>query len=651
MIQKLTTAIFFVGIFILPHLSFTQDSDCEIQEWEWAQQITTKATNPSSQISSLVHDSLNNFYIGGYYNGQITLGDTTLYFGDSTILAYHRSDFLAKFDSHGNLVWAQNAGESGEIQLKLSDDELIILQTSDSVYLSKFSLMGDMKWKKATGVLPDGRTTSLDIDQIGNIYIGGYFNDTAYFNDAVLTSPEETSGFILKFDEEAILEWSIKVASNGFSEIDDLALNSVGEVYAVGFFYGIIKYGADSISTDGSYNAMMLKYNSDGEIIFIDNVAKAPIESYGESLTIDGDDNVLIGGSYASTNTSSEDTATTIIGTDHYTLNGSFIAKYDVNGFFIWSEKVEDGGQKYIDDLETDSSNDVYVGAGTFTHTLYKYRSNGVSLWKKPVNSFMYNASRFLLDLNNNDELVITGRFENEITFGGTSLSSVNGFDYYLAKLTVSNSLPSPQLTSSKIKVTELTAASISLTWENGDGTGRLVLLKKLGRVNPSNIVDGIIYNDGAGEFGSGTQTAEREFVVYSGSGSEITVTGLQKGRPYQVAIIEYNDSSACPNQINYLQENVAKKFFVAGGVTSLFSVYPNPFSNEELTIQLPDNTSEEDFLILSDAFGRDIIKRKVKRLSTQNGEVKVNTASLNLPSGIYYLRLTGQSAIRIVKE
>src|SRR5690606_12014817 len=191
---------------------------------------------------------------------------------------------------------------------------------------------------------------------------------------------------------------------------------------------------------------------------------------------------------------------------------------------------------------------------------------------------------------------------------------------------------------------------SAHLSWENGDGTGRLVLLKKLGKVNPFNIEDGVEYTGGAGKFGAGTETGEREFVVYVGESSETTITGLKPGRPYQVAVIEYNDSLSCPGLTNYLQEDVAKKIFLTPG-GSKFSVYPNPFTQEVVNISLPEGTSGEDVLSLRDAYGRKILQRHINKLAGEGSEVKLDVAALNLPSGIYYFHLTGQAAVRLVKK
>ena len=58
-------------------------------------------------------------------------------------------------------------------------------------------------------------------------------------------------------------------------------------------------------------------------------------------------------------------------------------------------------------------------------------------------------------------------------------------------------------------------------------------------------------------------------------------------------------------------------------------------------------------YLVLSlrNAYGRKVLQRHINKLAGEGNEVKLDVTALNLPSGIYYLHLTGQAAIRLVKK
>ena len=82
----------------------------------------------------------------------------------------------------------------------------------------------------------------------------------------------------------------------------------------------------------------------------------------------------------------------------------------------------------------------------------------------------------------------------------------------------------------------------LTLSWVNGNGSGRLVVLKEGSEVNGTP-VDLSVY-PAAAIFKNGTQLAAGEYVVFAGAGSSVTVTNLQN-KTYHYRIFEYNGSAA----------------------------------------------------------------------------------------------------------
>lgn len=83
----------------------------------------------------------------------------------------------------------------------------------------------------------------------------------------------------------------------------------------------------------------------------------------------------------------------------------------------------------------------------------------------------------------------------------------------------------------------------IKLSWTSGPGSGRLVVMKEGSAVNgePANLSK-YLHDT---QFKNGSQIATGEFVVYRGSGSSVTVTGLEAGKTYHYTIFEYNGVDA----------------------------------------------------------------------------------------------------------
>lgn len=82
----------------------------------------------------------------------------------------------------------------------------------------------------------------------------------------------------------------------------------------------------------------------------------------------------------------------------------------------------------------------------------------------------------------------------------------------------------------------------VTLSWLNGNGNGRIVVMKESGAVT-AQPVDQSVY-PASTVFKSGSQIAAGEYVVYAGSSNTVTVTGLQN-KTYSFSIFEFNGSAA----------------------------------------------------------------------------------------------------------
>src|SRR5690606_7066807 len=101
------------------------------------------------------------------------------------------------------------------------------------------------------------------------------------------------------------------------------------------------------------------------------------------------------------------------------------------------------------------------------------------------------------------------------------------------------------------VSISTVTNTSAKISWTNGNGTKRLVL------ITPSNPVknfpvDGTSYISNA-TYSSGSNLGSSHYVVYNGTGTSVTVTGLSSGKVYYVRVIEYIQNSTTGNKALYL--------------------------------------------------------------------------------------------------
>lgn len=96
-----------------------------------------------------------------------------------------------------------------------------------------------------------------------------------------------------------------------------------------------------------------------------------------------------------------------------------------------------------------------------------------------------------------------------------------------------------PSQNSSSISFSSVTDTSMTISWTNGDGAKRLVVIRDSAAVS-GNPEEGITYSANSA-FGSGPTLAPREYIIYNGSGSSVSVTRLSGGHTYFISVFEYN--------------------------------------------------------------------------------------------------------------
>ena len=85
---------------------------------------------------------------------------------------------------------------------------------------------------------------------------------------------------------------------------------------------------------------------------------------------------------------------------------------------------------------------------------------------------------------------------------------------------------------------------SMTINWTRGNGDAVLVVMHEGSAVNENPNI-GTAYNANS-TFGSGDNIGNNNYVVYNGTGNSVTVTGLNEGTTYYVAIYEYTAATNC---------------------------------------------------------------------------------------------------------
>jgi hypothetical protein len=337
------------------------------QSWLWARQGKNHTTK--NQGAAITMDKFHNAYLTGYFqNDTLILGtDTLLIKGPST------QAFLVKYDENGNLLWAQSSEskvqsgngssptgtESYGIASDLSNNIYITGNFYDTVYfqssvvenlynplvfVTKYDANGNVKWaKQCSRVVGRGSVCAgeaLVTDNIGNIYVTGYFYDTVSFDSQVLKSQYEGETFLVKYDSNGNVLWAKQSVGINRSDAggNAIATDKYGYIYVTGNFSDTMSFGAQILRTSYNGDVFIVKYDSNGNVIWAKEANTLnQNEASSVGICTDKNGNIYLAGYFA--DTVSFGATTLVSGTKDYSI---FWAKYDSSGNVLWAKQSHD---------------------------------------------------------------------------------------------------------------------------------------------------------------------------------------------------------------------------------------------------------------------------------------------------------------------
>lgn len=256
----------------------------------WSKQIGTPSTDFASDVAV---DAQNNVYVVGETGGSLfgqnsgTNGEDPIFPGDGKGKTLEKSGtdsdlraatdaYIVEYDAGGNQLWSKQFGDGGissasRIRLDNAGDIYVAGGTGSlfgqevtgyDAYVAKFAPDKTLVWGQQFGSVNLGDRTDADglcLDAGGNVYVGGITN----MHDNIDGNPDTEDGYVTKFDTNGNILWSQPWSTAAADDVLDLALDSQGNIYAVGQTEGSL-FGPFA---GGDYNGAMAKYDTNGNLI------------------------------------------------------------------------------------------------------------------------------------------------------------------------------------------------------------------------------------------------------------------------------------------------------------------------------------------------------------------------------------------------
>ena len=317
-------------------------------------------------------------------------------------------------------------------------------------------------WTKAFGGTGEDDAYSVAVDTSGNVYIGGYFENTVDFDPGAGVDTRTSAGsydvFVSKYDSLGNYQWTKAFGGTGADWANAITVDGGGDVYVGGDFRNTVDFdpgaGTDTRTSAGSYDAFVSKYDSSGNYQWTKAFGGTGQDD-ANSVAVDTSGTIYVGGDFR--NTVDFDPGA---GTDTRTSAGTddvFVSKYDSSGNYQWTKAFGGTGGDWAAAITVDGGGDLYVGgsfsgtvdfdpgAGTDTRTsagsydvfVSKYDSSGNYQWTKAFGGTGRDmAGSVATDISGN--VYIGGWFQNTVDFnpeaGVDTRTSAGSDDAFVSK-------------------------------------------------------------------------------------------------------------------------------------------------------------------------------------------------------------------------
>ncbi|MGB6296562.1 MAG: DUF4114 domain-containing protein [Rivularia sp. (in: cyanobacteria)] len=426
-----------------------------INKVEWVQQL---AGIFADSLFGIATDGAGNSYVTGTFQLSASLGSTTL---STTGI---NDAFVAKLDSSGNVLWAENFNstslESISSSLGIDSDEVGNTYTTgfftgtvdfgdtsltsvglSDTFVTKLDSNGNVIWAEQIGDaglgLDLGR--SISTDNLGNSYVTG-IKDVETETD-ISADPTSVDGeaFIAKIDSNGNLVWTQDFDSTSFSSGVDVVTDEISNSYVIGTFSDDVTLGNQTLLSSGDTDIFVTQLDSDGNVEWSQKFGST-LSDTGNAIGLDSASNLYVTGGF-------EDTAT--FGDTTLTSNGerdAFIAKLDNSGNIVWAQNFGGTSVDSGANISVDEQDNIYV-TGSFEDTvtfgdttLSSSSENDSFILKFDTDGNILSAEQLdysLLDIaaGNEGNIYGTGAFEDTVTIGDTTLTSEGLLDGFVVNL------------------------------------------------------------------------------------------------------------------------------------------------------------------------------------------------------------------------
>ena len=225
------------------------------------------------------------------------------------------STFVAKYNASGAHMWSRSFASFCEDMATDGAGNVMVTGVASGpvdfgggvmpggldVYICKFDANGAFVWaRRYAGVGTERDARGVAADALGNIFITGNFTGTINLGGGTLTSAGSNDIFLAKYDAAGAHVWSKRLGAAGYDIGYGVDVDGAGNVIATGNFSGTVNFGGGNLTSVGAGDIFLVKYDASGLHQWSKRVGGSVGEN-GDAVAVDPVGNVVITGNFSGT--------------------------------------------------------------------------------------------------------------------------------------------------------------------------------------------------------------------------------------------------------------------------------------------------------------------------------------------------------------
>lgn len=417
------------------------------QEFDWAVSLVSNVSNYGTEITT---DISGNSYVIGRISGTTEFGDITVYHSTPAV-------FVAKMDANAEWEWVVlvegsswlhspnsiSIDDEGNVYITGGYEEEAVFGnttlTGYGMFVAKLNNEGEWQW----AIDGEGWNSSISTDGNGNSYVTGQFMSSAEFGSTILTSSGNPDVFIAKINSLGEWQWAVASESSSGARGEGISIDNNGNSYVSGFFSDSKDFGSTTLTSAGSIDVFVAKVSSTGQWEWA--VSAGGVEDDNAlDVAVDNDGNTFVTGYF-------EQTAD--FGTTTLTSSGTrdvFVAKLDYLGQWEWAIRaggpsandqgssivVDEDGAAYLTGYYSYSADfgGILFSDGSRNIFIAKVASNGEWEWVVSTIGDDIGVGE-AISTDESGSYFVTGHFNGSINFGEEQFNSNGNNSAFVAKV------------------------------------------------------------------------------------------------------------------------------------------------------------------------------------------------------------------------